>query len=146
MRPALVLIWTLAFAVVLPACQPKGVGLERPTLSPITDSTSSVQTVGALDPDSGLPFVLLSDLPPEAADTVALIESNGPFPYSQDGAVFQNREGILPDQPAGYYHEYTVVTPGSEDRGARRIVAGGLGAGELYYSDDHYSSFARISR
>jgi len=141
-RAAAVLLWLL-LAV---ACQ---AGTGNPATTPATQccaSPSAGVSAPAVDPDSGLSTVALSDLPPEAADTVALIESNGPYPYSQDGAVFQNREGILPDQPAGYYHEYTVVTPGSEDRGARRIVAGGLGAGELYYSDDHYSSFARISR
>ena len=53
--------------------------------------------------------------------------------------MFQNREGILPAQPRGYYHEYTVETPGSPDRGARRLIIGG--AGERYYTDDHYDSF-----
>jgi ribonuclease T1 len=58
--------------------------------------------------------------------------------------VFQNREGLLPEQPSGYYHEYTVLTPGSSDRGARRIVTGSQG--EMYYTDDHYGSFQRIRR
>lgn len=71
-----------------------------------------------------------------------LIERGGPFPYRQDGQVFQNREGILPKQKQGYYHEYTVETPGSEDRGARRIISGANG--EFYYTDDHYSSFKVI--
>ncbi len=66
----------------------------------------------------------------------------GPFPYDKDGAVFQNREGILPGRQRGYYHEYTVITPGENDRGARRIVTGSRG--ELYYTDDHYDSFKRI--
>ena len=44
----------------------------------------------------------------------------------------------------GYYREYTVPTPGSDDRGARRIVAGD--GGELYWTGDHYSSFSRIVR
>jgi ribonuclease T1 len=73
-----------------------------------------------------------------------LIEAGGPFPYRQDGATFQNREGLLPSEPAGYYREYTVETPGSEDRGARRIIAGK--GGELYWTDDHYASFTRIDR
>ena len=73
---------------------------------------------------------------------LALVASGGPFPYDRDGAVFRNREGILPDEPRGYYREYTVATPGSDDRGARRIVAGARG--ERYYTDDHYSSFRRI--
>jgi ribonuclease T1 len=86
--------------------------------------------------------VNLSSLPAEARTTVAAIQRGGPFPYSQDGTVFGNREGLLPPEPRGYYHEYTVPTPGSSDRGARRIVAGKTG--QLYYSDDHYQSFRNI--
>jgi len=96
-----------------------------------------------LDLDSGLPLEALSDLPPEATETMGLIRVGGPFPYRQDGAVFENREGILPDAGIGYYHEYTVVTPGSADRGARRIVVGSQG--EAYWTDDHYASFSRIA-
>jgi ribonuclease T1 len=80
-------------------------------------------------------------LPREARDTLGLIRKGGPFPYKQDGTVFGNREGLLPKQPRGYYREYTVRTPGSRDRGARRIVAGGE---QYYYTDDHYRSFRRI--
>ncbi|NLU65969.1 ribonuclease [Streptomyces sp. HNM0574] len=79
-------------------------------------------------------------LPAEAHDTLDLIEKGGPYPYPQDGTVFQNREGILPDQNEGYYHEYTVETPGSDDRGARRIVTGDKEQ-EDYYTADHYESF-----
>ncbi len=57
--------------------------------------------------------ICYGDLPSEAHDTLDLIEQGGPFPFEQDGTVFQNREGILPDQSTGYYHEYTVITPGS---------------------------------
>ena len=83
-------------------------------------------------------------LPAEAVATLELIERGGPFPHRQDGAVFQNRERLLPGQPLGYYHEYTVATPGARDRGARRIVSGGDPTLEYYYSDDHYRSFRRI--
>jgi len=75
-------------------------------------------------------------------DTVALIKAGGPFPYGKDGSVFSNREGRLPQQGPGYYHEYTVPTPDSPDRGARRIVSGRMG--ELYYTRDHYQTFLRI--
>jgi ribonuclease T1 len=81
-------------------------------------------------------------LPAEAAATLALIAKNGPYPYAKDGAVFANREGHLPKQKRGYYREYTVKTPGSRTRGARRVIRGG--GGELYYTDDHYNSFRRI--
>lgn len=69
-----------------------------------------------------------------------LIEAGGPFPYDQDGTVFQNREALLPSRSTGYYHEYTVITPGSSDRGARRIVTGEE-TEEDYYTADHYESF-----
>lgn len=83
-------------------------------------------------------------LPPEAHATLRLIATGGPFPHRQDGSVFQNRENRLPRQPRGYYHEYTVRTPGSRDRGARRIVTGGEPPREYFYTDDHYRSFRRI--
>ncbi|TIC88921.1 ribonuclease [Nocardioides sp. GY 10113] len=99
----------------------------------------------AVDPESGLPVVALADLPPEAAETLALIDAGGPFPYpDSDGSRFGNYEGILPERDDGYYAEYTVETPGSPDRGARRIVAGD--GGELYWTEDHYASFAVIDR
>lgn len=81
-------------------------------------------------------------LPDEALETIALIRSDGPFPYSRDGVVFMNREGLLPQHERGYWHEYTVPTPGESDRGARRIIAGR--GGELYYTADHYRSFVRV--
>jgi ribonuclease T1 len=80
-------------------------------------------------------------LPDEALDTIALIEKDGPFPYSKDGSVFQNRERQLPNKPRGYYREYTVDTPGSRDRGARRIVTGGEPVETYCYTEDHYRSF-----
>jgi ribonuclease T1 len=86
--------------------------------------------------------ISLRDVPREARDTLQLIKQGGPFPYKQDDTVFSNREGLLPAKSSGYYHEYTVVTPGSPDRGARRIVAGK--SGEYYYTDDHYRSFKLV--
>ncbi|GHJ32092.1 ribonuclease N1 [Streptomyces hygroscopicus subsp. sporocinereus] len=89
--------------------------------------------------------ICYSDLPSEAHDTLDLIEQGGPYPYPQDGTVFQNREGVLPSQSSGYYHEYTVITPGSDDRGARRIVTGEK-QDEDYYTSDHYASFDLVDR
>jgi ribonuclease T1 len=97
---------------------------------------------GDADP-ADIPGVALATLPAEAAQTVALIEAGGPFPYDRDGIVFENRERLLPAESSGYYHEYTVPTPGADDRGARRIIEGT--GGELYWTDDHYQSFERIS-
>ncbi len=102
-------------------------------------------------PASSIELVRLGDLPPEARTTLALIKQGGPFPYPRkDGRTFGNFEKRLPERPRGYYREYTVPTPGSRDRGARRIVAGSgrtgsvATSGEYYYSHDHYRSFRRI--
>ena len=94
-----------------------------------------------------LESVALASLPVEARETLALIKRGGPFPYPRkDGSTFGNFEKRLPAKPRGHYREYTVPTPGSRDRGARRIVAGSPPetSGEYYYTDDHYRSFRRI--
>ena len=96
----------------------------------------------AAAPRDGLPTVPVPSLPREARQTLALIEAGGPFPYDQDGSVFGNREGLLPPQRRGCYREYTVRTPGEDDRGARRIVTSC--AGPRYWTADHYESFRRI--
>jgi len=89
-----------------------------------------------------LATIALANLPPEARHTLTLIKQGGPFPYPKDGVIFGNREARLPARRRGYYREYTVKTPGSRDRGARRIIAG-LG-GEFYYTEDHYNTFKLI--
>jgi len=93
------------------------------------------------------PTMLVADLPREGQATYQLIRQGGPFPYEKDGVVFGNRERQLPRQDRGYYREYTVKTPGSRDRGARRIVCGGQeprNPRACYYTQDHYASFREI--
>ena len=109
-----------------------------------SQSPRATAATPSTDPASGLPWVDLADLPPEAAETLDLIDRGGPFPEDEDGGTFGNFEGLLPDRERGYYREYTVPTPGLDSRGARRIVAGE--AGELYWTRDHYASFERIAR
>ena len=106
--------------------------------TPDTELLSDEPTVRYSD----LPTIRPADLPNEALDTLVLIGDGGPYPFRQDDGIFQNREGFLPDEPQGHYREYTVVTPGEDDRGARRIVSGA--DGELYYTSDHYASFSEI--
>ncbi|MYU11115.1 ribonuclease [Streptomyces sp. SID8361] len=101
---------------------------------------SASQTVASSQVIAAVGDICYSDLPSQAHDTLDLIEQGGPYPFPQDGTVFQNREGILPSQSSGYYHEYTVITPGSDDRGAKRIVTGNK-TDEDYYTSDHYASF-----
>lgn len=130
---------------------------DSPTIGRSADDVAAVETeapdrdVASTDGESAAAVeteivydwvVSVDELPDEAIDTLVMIEQDGPFPYSKDGSTFQNREGLLPGAERGYYREFTVDTPGSPDRGARRIVAGD--GGELFYTADHYDSFAQI--
>ena len=93
-----------------------------------------------------LPEVALAELPKEAREVYALVGTGGPFPFDRDGVVFGNREQLLPAKPRGYYHEYTVRTPGVKSRGGRRLVCGGkqTAPDACYYTEDHYRSFRKI--
>ncbi len=124
MRRVLLVCWLLSWMLSWLACAVlPGMAQARDT-SPATGAIS------------------VAELPREARETLHLIERGGPFPYRRDGVAFGNREHRLPLRQHGTYREYTVPTPGSRDRGARRIVAGT--ASERYYSDDHYRSFRKI--
>lgn len=145
------LLVAILMAVVLWWTQGDGTGTQptpSPGDTPSAQNSGEGQDSGEQDSEEqdsgGLPVVAESDLPAEARDTLALIDQGGPFPYEEDGTVFQNREGILPDREEGYYREHTVETPGSDDRGARRIVTGS--SAEFYWTDDHYASFSQIER
>lgn len=102
------------------------------------------QVTTAATPRSGLPTVPLGQLPVQVRETLALLEDHGQLPYAKDGSTFYNIEGRLPARPQGYYREYTVPTPGSRDRGARRLIVGR--DGDVYYTDDHYTTFRQVVR
>jgi ribonuclease T1 len=95
---------------------------------------------------SNLDTVSLAELPRQGVETYRLIHQGGPFPYEKDGVVFGNREHMLAPQKRGYYHEYTVATPGERHRGIRRIVCGGApkAPDACFYTADHYASFRKI--
>jgi len=121
----------------------------RRTSSLLALVVAAVMTVGvqAKSPEGLGADVSLSSLPAQAQKTDQLIHSGGPFPFSRDGVVFGNYEKRLPREPRGYYHEYTVPTPGARNRGARRIICGGQQPTEpdaCFYTEDHYNSFHRI--
>jgi ribonuclease T1 len=111
-------------------------------LSAFAGMALTVQARTSSDP----PVVALSELPKEAREIYGLVGRGGPFPFDRDGVVFGNREKLLPAKPRGYYHEYTVRTPGVSTRGGRRLVCGGekKAPDACYYSDDHYRSFRKI--
>ncbi|WP_256640175.1 ribonuclease domain-containing protein [Streptomyces murinus] len=108
-----------------------------------TTANASVVSATSVVSAASVGSICHSTLPPQADDTLDLIAKGGPYPYSQDGTVFSNREGVLPSQSSGYYHEYTVVTPGAPTRGTRRIVTGERSQ-EDYYTSDHYQTFDLI--
>ncbi|MFZ4191354.1 ribonuclease domain-containing protein [Streptomyces pseudogriseolus] len=91
----------------------------------------------------GMPVAEVSELPAEARRTLRLIDEGGPFPHERD-SVFGDFEGLLPRHEGGHYREYTVPTPGSDGRGARRIVTGRNGG--TYHTDHHYASFTAVPR
>jgi len=120
-----------------------------PGAQPASGSASDAPVAEGADASRVPPASETDALPAEAYATVQRILAGGPHPYRQDGGVFQNRERLLPQRERGWYREYTVDTPGSRDRGARRIVTGGGTPGEslpseFWYTADHYRSFRRI--
>ncbi len=142
------LLCVLSVATVLTACgtsatpggaAPAGGSSNAQDVRPTPADAASLAPASAV---SDLRTVVAAALPSQAIDTLRLIAKSGPYPFSKDGVTFSNREGRLPRHSSGWYQEYTVITPGSSDRGARRIVAGHDGG--RFYTDGHYASFHEV--
>ena len=58
------------------------------------------------------------------------------------GDRFGNYEELLPDAPGRTWTECDIDTLGQDSRGAKRIVFSNDGL--IYYTDDHYESFALL--
>ncbi|WP_345609763.1 guanyl-specific ribonuclease [Pseudonocardia adelaidensis] len=133
-------IGVLLAVVALAGCQ------SAPSTAPPATGPAAAATSSA--PDDGIADCAVADLPPEAHEVIEEIEAGGPYEHPRnDGVTFGNREGLLPGEDPGYYREFTVETPGSSDRGARRIVTGGPDERDpehWYYTDDHYESFCEF--
>lgn len=133
-----ILLAVLVFAVML---------WQRHTAAPtgaINPTATTPTSLGTTPARQDTSATLPDFLPAEARTTLDAIARGGPFEHSQDGVVFGNYEGLLPQQPRGYYHEYTVETPGARTRGTRRIITGGTPPVAWYYTDNHYRSFRRF--
>jgi ribonuclease T1 len=115
---------------------------DPPVQAETAPGAPAARTTGAADESSADALFPDPDERREVRATLDRIAAGGPFPYRKDGTVFRNREGRLPRRPSGYYREYTVKTPGEDDRGARRIVQGR--DGDTWYTRDHYDSFVEI--
>ncbi|MEA3116168.1 MAG: ribonuclease [Caballeronia sp.] len=128
------------------ATQEPGASASQATTQ-LGQAASTTPAASGAQERSALAAVTKAQLPAEAAETLRLIKAGGPFPFGEDGVLFRNSAGLLPQHPRGYYHAYTVRTPGSADRGKRRIVCGGQRrqTSDCYYTDDYYASFKRIA-
>ncbi len=114
-----------------------------PTPTPAPPPTTKPgSTVTAVKATFNVEFIRDTDERAAVVEVIEAIDAGGPFRYRKDGSTWENRERRLPKRPFGYYHEYTVDTPGSDDRGARRLIAGDQH--ELYYTRDHYGSFTNV--
>lgn len=109
-----------------------------------TNSTSGsapmINGVTVTDRVTGNVYQGTVDLQP----TLDRIASGVKYPSRNDSTTFGNNEGLLPRQPAGYYTEYVVPTPGVNGVGPQRIVTGQNG--EVYYTPDHYKTFIPVKR
>jgi ribonuclease T1 len=146
--------WTfsciLALSAILGGCGKDGSrnATQEPGASASQAPAQLGQAASATSAASSAPAtVTKAQLPAEAGETLRLIKAGGPFPFGEDGVLFRNSAVMLPQHPRGYYHAYTVRTPGSADRGQRRIVCGGprRQTGDCYYTDNYYASFKRIA-
>jgi filamentous hemagglutinin len=102
------------------------------------EATRYIDGMKIVDQKTGQIFQGQIDLGP----TLNRIESGGSFPHRNDGTIFQNRSGDLPQKPAGYYTEYVHPTNGITGPGPQRIVVGK--SGEMFYTPDHYKTFIPI--
>jgi ribonuclease T1 len=147
----------LALSAILGACNKNGSQNAAPepgSSASAAAAQSGVAASGApaasgAQEHGALVTVTKAQLPGEAAETLRLIKAGGPFPFGEDGVLFRNSAGLLPEHPRGYYHTYTVRTPGAAatDRGQRRIVCGGprKKTNDCYYTEDYYASFKRVA-
>lgn len=122
-------------------------GWQQGSSSPVapTLAKGSTASTAKVDPETGLPWIDVADLPSQGRQVLALIDKGGPYPYDQDGGTFSNAERLLPIKAKGFYTEYTVKLPSSSDRGPLRIIMGGRGQW-FFWTNNHYASFTRIRR
>ncbi|MFE9923612.1 ribonuclease domain-containing protein [Streptomyces sp. NPDC005774] len=110
--------------LLLTGCSPDGSGDPQPVRA---DGMTTVREAG---------------LSEEARRTLNLIDAGGPLPYDREDVVLGGLERLPPRRERGCCHEYTVGTPGSADRGARRVVTGR--GGERYCTDAPCASFRTV--
>jgi guanyl-specific ribonuclease Sa len=121
-----------------------GGGLGGPTVSgpsPFGGARAPANTSASARAGGQQPIATVN-CPPEVQATLKRIRAGQSFPHRNDGTVFQNREGLLPPKPDGYYREWVHPTPGVQGPGSQRVVTGK--DGEAYYTPDHYRTFIPV--
>jgi filamentous hemagglutinin len=78
--------------------------------------TRFINGVTVIDKKTGNVLQGTVDLKP----TLDRISAGKNFHHKNDGSVFGNKEGLLPQQPARYYKEYVHPTPGVNGPGPQR--------------------------
>lgn len=97
-----------------------------------------------MDEQSGLREIAVDDLPATALATLSLVDAGGPYADPDDGTPFSDPNGVLPSRPPGYYRQYTVVQPGSNDGTSWYLVIGEQQ--EAYWTTDRFSTFRLVRR
>ncbi|MBO0874407.1 MAG: hypothetical protein J2P19_13520, partial [Pseudonocardia sp.] len=154
-RVPFALLICLCAGALLASCSGTGSGAPAKSSNVVVPDTGPLIGAGSPSPgcpapnqttpgatESNLPLRSLCALPPEATEVWEKIKTGGQLPSAKDGTVFDNNERLLPQHARGYYHEYTVPTPGSKDRGSQRLITGQ--GHELYFTADHYESFVVV--
>jgi ribonuclease T1 len=100
------------------------------------------RAAASVDSASGLPWIAVEDLPVTAQATLSLVEAGGPFPNPDDGRLFTDPDGLLPE-PAEAYRVYRVAKPGQQTSPWYLVVGG---SEEVYWTTDELESFRRVGR
>lgn len=119
-----------------------GGGFGGSTVSGPSPFSGAGRAPASARPGGQPPSAANSQCPPEVQATLERIRAGQSFPHRNDGTAFQNREGLLPVKPDGYYREWVHPTPGVSGPGSQRVVTGQ--GGEAYYTPDHYRTFLPV--
>lgn len=96
-----------------------------------------------VDPESGLRWVVLDDLPDTARATITLVEAGGVPPGPEQGPADLDL-AALPAQQPGYYRAYLVPAPDADAAEPWYLVFGS--GGEVFWTTNGFDSVRRVQR